>query len=112
MANGWLLRTVALAGTAKSRHRHAALVVKDGVLLGQGVARRIGHGPSLSAEAWRCSYLHAEYAAICAAGSAARGATLYVARVNSQGIPRPSEPCARCRGLAQRAGVVRIVWTE
>lgn len=112
MAHNWLQQAMDLAGTAKSRHKHAALVVRDGAVVSSGVARRTGHDPSMSENSWRCSYMHAEFAALSAARGGARGAVLYVARVNKSGAPMPSEPCVRCRGLAQRMGVARVVWTE
>lgn len=109
--SGWLERATVLASTCKSRHRHGALVVRDGAVVGQGVARRVGNDPSVSENAWRCSYIHAEHAALRAAGADASGATLYVARVNAYGDPVLSKPCPRCAGLAERVGVARIVWT-
>jgi deoxycytidylate deaminase len=110
--NKWLAQAVSDARSAPTRHRHAAILVKDGAVVGQGVARRTRHDPAGSENEWRCSYIHAECAALGAAGGSAKGAVLYVARINASGNPVLSEPCARCRSRAVRAGVSRVVWTE
>jgi cytidine deaminase len=61
--------------------------------------------------AWRMSHIHAEFAAIVAAGNRAVGSHVYVARVASDGSPAPSKPCKKCESILNRSGVAKVVWT-
>src|ERR1700722_15627736 len=92
---GWMRRALALAergrGAVEPNPLVGAVVVKDGVCVGEGWHERYG-GP------------HAEVVALAAAGAAARGATLYVTL----------EPCCHhgktppCTDAVLRAGVGRV----
>jgi diaminohydroxyphosphoribosylaminopyrimidine deaminase/5-amino-6-(5-phosphoribosylamino)uracil reductase len=92
----WMRRALELAergrGYVEPNPLVGAVVVRDGVLVGEGWHQRYG-GP------------HAEIHALAAAGEAARGATLYVTL----------EPCCHhgktppCTDAVLRAGVKRIV---
>lgn len=106
--NKALVEALRVAATSRGRHKHGAVVVRRGKTVAAEVNRttsdaRFSNRPICS--------IHAELAAILAAGSLARGATLYVARVNRQGEPRDSAPCKKCRGFIQRSGIVRVVHT-
>ena len=92
----WMLRAIELAergrGHVEPNPLVGAVVVRDGVNVGEGWHRRYGEA-------------HAEVNALSAAGEAARGATLYVTL----------EPCCHhgktppCTDAILRAGVGRVV---
>lgn len=94
----WMRRALALAadGAAAGEVPVGAVVVRGGVLLGEGFNRPIGDcDPSA----------HAEMVALRAAARAAgnyrlTGATLYVTM----------EPCPMCAGLVVHARVARVVF--
>lgn len=54
---------------------------------------------------------HAEINALKRAGANARGATVYIARVNSKGHTRFSRPCNNCYKSLVTAGVKTIIYT-
>src|SRR5438874_5223796 len=92
----WMQRALELAergrGAVEPNPLVGAVVVRDGVVVGEGWHQRYG-GP------------HAEVHALAAAGEAARGATMYVTL----------EPCCHhgktppCTDAVLRAGVARVV---
>ncbi len=94
--DGWMRRALALARRAEGRTRPnppvGAVVVRDGVAVGEGYHRRAGTA-------------HAEVVALDRAGRQARGATLYVTL----------EPCCThgrtppCTDRILAAGVARVV---
>ena len=55
--------------------------------------------------------VHAEVAALRSLNFDARGAILYVARVNKYGDYRMSKPCKNCMAAIQAAGIKRVVYT-
>ncbi|MGW7201534.1 hypothetical protein [Streptomyces chryseus] len=59
---------------------------------------------------FRNASFHAEEAVLRRARNAA-GATAYVARVNSSGIPLLSRPCRRCQDALKAAGILRVYFT-
>lgn len=95
----WMRRALALAarGRTHPNPRVGAVVVKEGVAIGEGWHRGVGTP-------------HAEAMALAAAGGAARGAALYVTlepcfhTFREDGTPR--FPCAR---RCLEAGIVRLV---
>lgn len=107
MANKHLNAAIELAKLSKARHKHGALVVKNGQVVSAGVNTMRG-----TAEIhWPFASEHAEERAISQAGKDARGAVIYVARVNNQGVARLSKPCERCRSVIRKSGIARIVHT-
>ena len=92
----WMARALQLAErglyTVRSNPRVGCVLVKDGVLIGEGLHARAGEG-------------HAEVNALAAAGERARGATAYVTL----------EPCSHfgktppCADALLAAGVSRVV---
>ena len=99
-------------GPGKRRSKHGAILVKNGRIIGVGVnAMRGTASVHATVDSWRGSYVHAEEVAIQVAGTRANGAVLYVARVNRSGEPCMSEPCLRCQGAIDRAGIRRVVST-
>jgi pyrimidine deaminase RibD-like protein len=107
VANKHLDTAKDLAKLSKARYKHGALVVRNGQVVSAGV--NISKG---TAEYhWPLASEHAEERAISQAGKDARGATLYVARVNRQGVARLSKPCKRCASLIVKSGIIRVVHT-
>jgi pyrimidine deaminase RibD-like protein len=105
--NRYLKMAVDIAARSKCRHRHGCVVVKNGKVISTSTNKKIGD-PSV---AWRISHIHAEFAAVVAAGTYACGSNVYVARVSADGSPAPSKPCKKCESIMERSGVAKVVWT-
>lgn len=82
--------------------------MSNGVVVAEATNKKIRESDSVS---WRIAHVHAEEAAITAAGSRAKGATVYVARVGRDGLPALSKPCKRCERRLARVGVAKVIWT-
>lgn len=100
-----------IASTSSCRFKHGAVVVKGGRVLSVGVNSQRNDRDVYSTLPDGARQVHAEYAALRALGGDARGATVYVARVNNFGEARMSMPCSRCQTLLRLAGVKRVVYT-
>jgi len=87
--------------------RVGSVLVRGGSVLSTGF-NRYRNDPA-QVELSGVSY-HAE-AVVLRRTSAARGATLYVARVRRNGSLGASKPCARCQAALVAAGVHTVVWT-
>lgn len=105
--NRYLEMALGVASKSKCRHKHGCVVVRDGRIISTSTNKKIGD-PTTS---WRNAHIHAEFAAIAAAGTLASGSNVYVARVDAYGTPAPSEPCKKCKSILDRAGVSKVVWT-
>lgn len=94
------------------KKKHGAVVVKSGRVVGSGFNKFKNHPDLIPHDLIKvhCSR-HAEEVAIHEAGENARGAILYVARVNKQGIDRNSKPCEECSKLIQRSGIKKVIYT-
>jgi tRNA(Arg) A34 adenosine deaminase TadA len=100
-----------VAGRSEAVQRHGCVLVRGGRVIGIGINRYVNQPYLVSPEHAKahCS-VHAEVAALRAAGTAAR-ATAYVARVNPRGEPMLSAPCPACAASLAAAGVRRVVHT-
>lgn len=105
--NKYLEKALEVAETSKCRYKHGCIVVSRGRVIAQATNKKIGD-PEYQ---WRRSYIHAEIAAVLAAGSYAKGSKVYVARVNRNGEPAMSKPCKKCERYLKRYGVSEVVWT-
>lgn len=105
--NRYLELALDAARKSKCRHKHGCVIVRNGKIISVSTNKKIGD-PSVS---WRTAHIHAEFAALAAAGSLASGANVYVARIDARGTPAPSEPCKKCKSILDRAGVSKVVWT-
>ncbi|WP_369293485.1 hypothetical protein [Streptomyces sp. TX20-6-3] len=83
----------------------AVLAVGNRVLSASPNLRR--NSPSID---FRHATFHAEEAVLRKSRRAA-GATAYVARVSSRGVPLMAQPCPRCHEALESAGVVRAYFT-
>lgn len=93
------------------RYLHGAVIVKDGKVLASATNKTVGPAVPGSDNAWRRAHIHAEMAALAAAGSRAAGASIYIARLLKNGETSNSMPCKKCYGAIKRAGITRIVAT-
>lgn len=100
------------AEKSEERKKHGAVVVKSGRVVGSGYNRFKNHPDVIPEELIKihCSR-HAEEVAIREAGSNARGAILYVARVNKKGVDRNSKPCKECAKLIEKSGIKKVIYT-
>jgi deoxycytidylate deaminase len=102
-----------LANKSTSRRKHGAVVVKSGRVLGTGFNKDTNNPVIVSPEHIKtnCSR-HAEIEAIRDANWNVRGAILYVARVNAQGVDRDSKPCIRCQVVIDETQIKKVIYTE
>ena len=100
------------AEKSEENKRHGAIIVKSGRVVGTGFNRFKNHPHNIPEELIKvhCSR-HAEEVALREAGSNSRGAILYVARVNRQGIDRNSKPCCVCNELIKSYGIKKVIHT-
>jgi deoxycytidylate deaminase len=102
-----------MAEKSTSRQKHGAIVVKSGRVLGTGYNKNTNNPYIVSPEHVKthCSR-HAEIEAIRDANWNVKGAVLYVARVNSQGVDRNSKPCSRCQVVIDETQIKKVIYTE
>lgn len=101
------------AAKSEARNTHGAVIVKGGRVLAIGYNKHRNDPVFVSPEHIKtdCSRC-AEMVAIKGAGTRnVKGAVIYVARVNNQGVDRNSKPCPRCQTLIERVGIKRVVYT-
>lgn len=101
-----------LATKSDLRHKHGAVVVKSGRVLGMGYNKQRNH-PSVIMEGRHrldCGY-HAEIDALKRVPDP-RGCTIFVARVNRQGEDLLSKPCDNCAKELERLGVKKVIYTR
>lgn len=108
MANKALSAALSLSYLSKCRHKHGAVLMKNGQVL--AAATNVLLTGDVSDANWRRSQLHAEEVVLGMAGTQAVGAVLYVARSGPNGA-LPSGPCIRCQRRIARARVKRVVHT-
>jgi deoxycytidylate deaminase len=100
------------AEKSEENKKHGAIIVKSGRVVGTGFNRFKNHPHNIPVELIKvhCSR-HAEEVAIREAGSNAKGAILYVARVNKQGVDRNSKPCHICSKIIKSSGIKKVIYT-
>lgn len=102
-----------LATKSDSRQKHGAIIVKSGRVLGTGYNKDRNSPFIVSPEHIKthCSS-HAEIEAIKDANWNVKGAVLYIARVNKQGVDRNSKPCIRCEAVIVETQIKKVIYTE
>lgn len=110
--NGFLNVARLLAAHSGEKNKHGAVIVKSGRVVGTGFNKFKNHPSNVEPELikTKCSR-HAEQVAIHQAGRHAKGATIYVARINRQGFDRNSKPCLMCSMLIDEAGIKNVIYT-
>lgn len=102
-----------MAQQSDCRHRHGAVVVKNGNILSfaTNIHRELNPADARDLEFFKKNAsVHAEVAALRRVVDP-RGCTVYVARVMADGSAGLSKPCVRCEKYLIDAGVKRVVWT-
>lgn len=100
---------IKLAEHSTHQHRHGAVIVKHGRIIGRGFNKIRHHKYSkFYPYAEAC---HAEAAAILDSSCDVRYSTVFVARINLMGNYRNSAPCRNCRNLLASLGFRRVVYT-
>lgn len=101
-----------VASLSTCKFKHGAVVVRGGRVLSVGVNSYRNFPMDFSVMPRDSSSVHAEEAALAVLGGKdARGATMFVARVNNIGEERMSRPCSRCMRRLRKAGIKRIIYT-
>lgn len=104
---------VRMAESSDVSTRHGAVVVRGGSVLAVGVNKWKNFYPPVSvinSEYNPNISIHAEVDALSRC-SDARGATIYIARVNKKGDERMSRPCIDCEKTLIEAGVKKVIYT-
>lgn len=113
-AKRMLSRASVLASTSEQKYRHGAVIVKGGSVVSFGINRH-KNNPAIFGDdvvSLRQSSLHAEVAAIKAAGRAdLSGSVIYVARVSRSGDQVMSKPCDLCQKALVEAGIKKVFYT-
>ena len=91
--------------------KHGAVIVRGGSVISIGINKNRNHPTVVSSEHIKthCS-IHAEIDALRKVKNA-KGATIYVARVNRKGKARDSRPCNRCYEIIKNNGIKKIVYS-
>lgn len=101
------------ARKSNANKKHGAIIVKSGRVLGVGFNKDRNHPLRLSPEhIKKHSSRHAEIEAIRDANWNVKGATLFVARVNNQGIDRDSKPCTLCDAIITETEIKKVIYTR
>ena len=100
------------ASLSDAKKQHGAVVVKGNRVMGIGYNKNKNNPNYISEEhIKKYSSRHAEWEAMRDANWNVRGANLYVARVNRQGMTRNSEPCQFCKEKIKEAGIKKVFYT-
>ena len=101
-----------LAAKSSMRHKHGAVVVKSGRVLGLGYNKRRNDPRNLNPGRHRYdSGCHAEIDALRQVKDP-KGSVVFVARINRQGEDMLSEPCSICAAELERLGVKKVIYTQ
>lgn len=106
----WLNRAVAIAHRSTATKRHGCIVVRGGAVLGVGFNKYTSEAVHASPEHFHKCSVHAEAAALRGIKNA-KGATIYIARINNGGEERFSAPCSNCQVELDKAGISKVVYT-
>lgn len=103
---------IELANRSDCAHRHGAVVIKGGRVIGLGYNRYRNEPSDLWEDNTHIS-IHAEVDAISRCSKEKlRGAIVYVARKGKCTEHKLSRPCPACHKKLVEAGVKRIVYTD
>lgn len=100
-----------VASVSDCKYKHGVVIVRGGRVLSIGTNSYRNYPMDFNVISKEDSSVHAEEAALRALNGEAKGAIMFVARVNNMGIERMSRPCKRCMSQIRAAGIKRIVYT-
>ena len=101
-----------VAMSSSERMMHGAVIVKSNRVLSVGINKFRNHPDIIPEEQIKTSCsVHAEADALRKIKDA-RGATIYVARINRRGKQRLSRPCDNCYKAIKEAGINKIIYTD
>lgn len=106
-----LSQALDLALTSSHRFKHGAILVKGGRVITRATNKSRVHDSWVKFQEREKCGIHAEAAALARVGNQAKGAVMYVARVNQGGKPANSKPCPNCHKALVEAGVSKVVYT-
>lgn len=110
----YLNKALELAKRSTERHRHGAVLVKNGNVLSWGYNKMKSHplvfGDNAEDLIKNHSGVHAEVDAIRKVANP-ENAVLYVARLRRTGEPGLSKPCDRCEKAIADAGIKKVIFT-
>lgn len=104
--NSFLALALKQAARSQCKYRVGAVLAKGSRVLGQA-ANRQRNSPCVD---FRNATFHAEEALLRRV-SAPHGAVIYVARIDSQGLPALARPCARCQRVLSLHGITLAQYT-
>ena len=96
------------------KFRHGAVLVKGSSVrnISSNKDRYCGFGCRFRRNDQGNPTLHAELGVILGLDrSVTQGSTVYVARINNEGITRMSKPCSMCEAALTHCGVKKVVYT-
>ena len=97
------------------KFRHGAILVKGSSIrtVACNKHRHCGFGKRFRDHNDGDPTLHAELGAILGMDrSITQGSSIYVVRINREGLPRMSKPCSMCESAMKHVGVKRVVYTD
>ena len=110
----FLKLAISLAGTSNCKQKHGAVIVRGGSVRATGV-NKSRNDPAVFDNEYdvvRFAHRHAEFQAIKQLRHIVLpGATMYIARVNNQGLTRMSRPCGACYNLIDLYQIKQIIFT-
>lgn len=89
-------------------HKFGAVIAYKNDIISHGWNKLKTHPKST--HPWK--HIHAEMDAIFKAGIKARGASLYVTRVNNNGHLNNAKPCPYCMAMIVASGIKKVFYTD
>ncbi|MEU1569188.1 deaminase [Streptomyces mirabilis] len=102
-----LQQAINVAKRSQCRHRMGAVIVLGNRVLAHGT--NVQRNPP-SVDFRNATYHAEEY--VLKRAIATKGAVIYIARVNSFGMPMLAAPCSRCLEALAAAGVRKAIFTK
>lgn len=109
--NSFLDLAVRMSESSDVDIKHGAVIVKNGRVLALGTNKWRNRDLQQEVDKWEpILTTHAEMDALARIDDA-RGAIVYIARIDDKGNRKFSRPCWRCMDALHMAGVKRVVYT-
>ena len=92
------------------RHKHGAVIVAGGRVMGVGWSKGKNHPMNVSDEHVKHCSVHAEVDSMRGL-ERLRRASCFVARIDAFGLATLAKPCGACRKRLIALGISRVYWT-